>query len=137
MTSQAALTGSPRVSATTANEIAPSTATPAHNSFACNVMATPFRSVTRQRDATANPHRGPILVTSSHWDGVANGALIEITEKPALSIRTKVKRYNNPVDLAAIGICDQPPVLTDDDEQKLMQGSARHRMRINPPGGNT
>jgi hypothetical protein len=38
-TSQAALTGSPRVSATTANEIAPSTATPAHNSFAWIVIA--------------------------------------------------------------------------------------------------
>ena len=38
-TSQAAFTGSPRVSATIANEIAPSTATPAHNSFAWNVIA--------------------------------------------------------------------------------------------------
>ena len=38
-TSQAALTGSPRVSATTANEIAPSTAIPAHNSFAWIVIA--------------------------------------------------------------------------------------------------
>src|ERR1700730_7783910 len=39
MTSQAALIGSPRVNATTANEIAPSTASPAHNSFACTVIA--------------------------------------------------------------------------------------------------
>ena len=65
-TSQAAFTGSPRVSATIANEIAPSTATPAHNSFAWNVIA-PLLCTGMARVAQARhgclgqPHRGDQL----------------------------------------------------------------------------
>src|SRR6516225_5823658 len=41
-TNHAALTASPRLSATIANETAPSTATPAHKIFGCPRMAAPL-----------------------------------------------------------------------------------------------
>src|SRR5487761_1909141 len=85
-TSHAALTGSPRVSATMANAIAPSTATPAHSSFDCRDMVTLQQRMGAGSVLAWQPSRS--AWPSGHI-GRALGFCIDV-DQPALGLNANV-----------------------------------------------
>ncbi len=124
VTSQAALTDSPRVSATTAKEIAPKTATAVHVSFSRNVTVPSPESRLAGVRSASDRTRGQALFHYNILRGIKAPC-----RRAVLTVSDASRAEDGPHPIDPKGEVDAPYRLRNNDHPRAAQELARRRLR--------